>query len=408
MIKGYLEYLNESLGEQKFDSDDLIEVPNDIDNTEYDSITISDKMENRLKELKVKQDLKIDVGDIIFVRDKNKGKLPDKVFDFLNSKEFFKVLRINDKKKLDIGFYQRYIRKTDNKKIKKVFYFNSRRFQKIDTLDKVAQFILGLKHIEKSNLLEFPVDYLDVDDKGNISCLSRRHYEEGTDPFKSKRRTILKLNRMLTRITTREYYDNNLNQRDIEIFLNKWRMLFDDSYTIKILEGDDILDAYDCDTISGGWRSSSCANFSGNREKNSNKFKVYTENTENIKCLVVYHKGKIHGRSMMFVGIQTHTHGKFKAGEEYILLNYMYGEGGRGSKVDQLIKRWARDNGAFNVNDMRLGRDDIFRIKIKKTCYKMYPPWDTMVVNFKTNEIASRVPNKENGWHSAYGARCNL
>ena len=71
-------------------------------------------------------------------------------------------MRINDKGKLDIGCYQRYRRESDNKKIKKVFYFSARRFA-----------------------------------------------NDG-DPFKSPRRQELKFNKLLLRIVTKDYYEKHL------------------------------------------------------------------------------------------------------------------------------------------------------------------------------------------------------
>lgn len=393
----------------KSKEDNLIEIPSD-DADDYDSITLSKKFENRLKELKLNTDNKIEVGDKVVLKDDKKGKLPDEIYKFLKSRDIFDVIRINDKGKLDIGCYQRYIRETDGKKIKKVFYFSSRRFQKLDTLDPVAQFFLSLKHIPKTDLLDYPVDFIDTDDKGNLTFLSRRFYEKGKDPFKSDKRQTAKLMKLMMRIVTKDYYDRTLKQKDIEVFLNKWRMMFDDSYQVVVLEGDDILDAYDHTKISNGWKSSSCANFTSRGNANLDRYKVYTENTENVKCLVVYHKGKIQGRRMMFTGIQTETHGKYKKGDPVILLNYMYGEGGRGSKIDQLMKRWVKDNNAALMEDMYGSyygsggeRKNIVRMKIQNTRYGQYPPWDGMVVNFKTNEIASSAPSGGN-WSSAYNA----
>jgi len=420
MIKKFLDYfINESDDIPDFDEevkkeqdDKLVEVPFD-DGIEYDGITLSLKLENRLKELKINTKPKIEVGDKIMSINKNKGKLPDRIFSFLESRNIFEVLRINTKGKIDIGCYQRYIREGDGKKIKKVFYFSPRRFQKIENLDPVAQFFLSLKHIDKTNLMQTPVDYLDVDNKGNLTGLSRRNYNEGEDPFKSNRRQGLKLNKLLLRVATKDYYNQMLKPTDIELFLNKWRMLFDDTYTVQVLEGLDILDAYDHDTISNGWKGSSCANFA-NRNNIGTRYNVYTDNVENVKCLVVYHKGKIHGRRMMFTGEQIQTHGKYIEGRTYIFLNSYYGEGGSGAKAYAAMDRWIKDNKANDVNAGRNNKD-IFRIKINKTCYEQYPPWDYMYVNFKTDEIASNHPdgggygggkNRDKNWIACYGARC--
>lgn len=382
--------------------DDLVEIFID-DKEERDSITISNRLLNRLKELKEdNRDPKIKVGDKVVIKNNQKGKLSDGAYNFIKNREVFDVIKINSKGKLDIGYYKYYIRE-DGKKIKKIFYYSPRRFEKMNQYDKVSLFLISLKDIKKSDLVKNPLDFLDVDNKGNFSFLSRRFYDGG-DAFKSnKRQETNKITRMLLRITTKEYFDNMLDQKDIEIFMNKWRLLFDDSYNVSILEGDDILDAYNGKKISSGWFNSSCANFKDIKNVNTNIYKVYTENRENIKCLVVYHKGKIYGRRMMFTGTQSKTHGKFKEGDSVILLNGMYGEGGRNSKPDQLMKRWANDNGATLISETN--GTDIIRMKIQNTKYKLYPPWDSMYVNFETDEIASTLPRDEQGkWFSAYNA----
>jgi hypothetical protein len=374
------------------------------DDVEKDSLKLSAKFENRLKELKLpNNNNKINVGDKLICIDSNKRNLSDNVFNFLKENKIFEVKRINNSGKLDLGYYN-YITDKNGKKIKKVFYLSPRRFEKLEKYDKVSSFFLKLKDIPKNVLLEYPIDYFDIDDKGNIYFISRRNVQPGVDPFKSPRRQTTGLGRLLKRIVKPDYLDNELNVKDIEVFMNKWKLLFDDSYSLEILEGEDILKAYDFDMIGGNWFTSSCANFKKENNVDFNKYKVYTENTENIKCLVVYHKGKIYGRRMLFTGIQTEDHGILKKGTPQILLNYMYGEGGRGSKIDKLMERWAFDNKAHLIE--KLNNNNIFRIKIEKTCYKQYPPWDSMVVNFEKNEIASRTPNNEKNWKSTYGARC--
>jgi hypothetical protein len=82
----------------------------------------------------------------------------------------------------------------------------------------------------------------------------------------------------------------------------------------------------------------------------------------------------------------------------------MYGEGGRGSKVDMLMKKWAKTNNADLVEETYNNKSNIFCIKIENTtCFPMYPPFDYMYVNFKTDELSN---NPLTGFISAYGARC--
>lgn len=344
---------------------------------------MSKKVEVNLYELKIKNN-DIKVGDKVLVIDNAKRKLPDGVFDFVNSQYIFEVLRVNANGKIDIGYRKRYV---NDRKVK-VFYFSKKRFSNLNNYDPVAMFLLSLRHIEKFKLLDYPVDYLDVNNKGVFSCLSRRNVQPGVDPFKSPRRQDTRFTRMLNRIVKKEYL--TLTQKQIEDFLNRWRVVFDNSMTVKVLEGTDILDAYDYSKISTGWAHSSCANFN-HKQRTGNKYKIYTDNVDNIKCLVVYKKGKIMGRRMMFTGVQTVTHGKFKKGETYTVLNAPYCEGGRGSKVDALMVKWAKENGAYLVES--LGKlTDIFRIKIKTDYKQANPPWDYFLINFKTSEIAYPSP----------------
>lgn len=93
------------------------------------------------------------------------------------------------------------------------------------------------------------------------------------------------------------------------------------------------------------------------------------------------------------------------------MLNNFYGQVGSHSKVDQAIIRWAKDNDAVVFN---YDAKNIFRIRLDKTCYPNYPPFDNFVVNFKTDELASSapgIPSKDRykydpNWRATYGARC--
>ena len=254
----------------------------------------------------------------------------------------------------------------------------------IKNYNKVAQFILNLQYIDKSKLLDYPIDFIDIDKNGNFYGVSRRNLNNNENGFKSKKRRQYKIVKLLTKIVNQEYYNNNLNQKDIENFVNEFNALLNDSYIVKILEGNDILDAYDHTKISQSWKYSSCANFSNkNQTKN---FDFYIKNPDNVKCVVVYYKGLIRGRRMMFTGVQTENHGKLKKGYTYSMLNYMYGEGGRGSKIDNLIIKWAKINNIFLIEN--LSRENIFRIKVNNLKFK-FPPIDNIYINFENNELSS-------------------
>lgn len=408
MISKYNNFIIENTESIERDDlkDDLIEIPIVNDNNDYDKINISKKLEDTLKSFTNNlMSSDISIGDNLILLNTNKNKLNQESYDFLINNEIFNVKNINSNNKIDIGFYKLFLKKSTGEKLKKIFYYNKNRFFNLKRLDKVSQFFFLLKKIKKEHLINNNVDFLDVDNKGNLSYLSRRFYKNGEDPYKSNLRQSGKLIKIILKIVKKEYFESFLTNKNIEEFNNKWKGIFDDSYTVKILEGDDILDAYNFDKICEAMKTSSCANFNLTDTHKINTFKVYTENVENIKCLVVYHKGIIYGRRMMFVGEQVETIGSIKKGTNNVLLNTPYCDGGNNSKVDQIMIRWSEDNGAYIINRMK--SEDIFLIEIKKTCYKNYPPWDSMLVNFKLNQIASKYNNKfDKNWVSTYGARC--
>jgi len=376
----------------------------DFSTDEYDGITLSDKLLMYLEDMKKSStNNKFNVGDRVVLINNNKGKMIDDAFNYIKDRKILEVLRINKSNKLDLGFFRRYL-KENGKKVKKVFYYSNRRFRNLNNYDDVAKFLLELQFIKKSNLLDYPIDFIDIDKKGNFSGVSRRNLKPGEDGFDAKRRQNLKFVKMLRRIVTPEYYEKNIDVKKIEKFMNKWTMLFDDTYTVDVLEGDRIIDAYNQTKISKGWSHSSCANFKNEKSLRSGEFDFYTKNPDNIKCLVVYHKGKIYGRRMLFTGIQTESHGIFKKGQKYALLNYMYGEGGRGSKVDKLMTIWAKENNVHLIENITGGLKNIIKIKIEETCFN-YPPVDYLYVNFDTNEISTKAFK---GFVSAYHASCTL
>jgi len=383
-----------------------IEIEPDFEEIDFfsnkDQITLSETLLLYLNEMSNKNYNKIVKDDIISLIDKNQKKLPDDAYNYLINGKIFKVIKTNSKNKIDIGFFKRYTK--DNKKIKRVYYFSNRRFINISNIDNVSKLLLLLQNINKDKLQKYPIDFIDVDNKGNFSGVSRRNLSIDEDGFKSNKRQTLKLNKMLHRIVTTDFYNSMIKQKDLEIFINKWNTLFDESYTIEILEGDDILMAYNKKYLSSGWHNSSCANFNESKNLNIKTFDIYTKNPKNIKCLIVKHKGKIYGRRMLFTGKQTKTMGIYKKDKNYILLNAMYGEGGRGSKVDMLIKKWAKTNNADLIEETYKNKTDVFCIEIENTtCFPNFPPFDYMYVNFKTNELSNK---SQKGFVSAYGARC--
>lgn len=380
------------------------------------------------------------VGDVIQIKDteqsRKQGKLPDHAYEFLKSATKFEVLKTNDKGKMDLGCYN-HITTEDGKKKKMVFAFSPNRFELYNhginisnelkgilkfMNDKVANFILSLENAGENILANDVVDYLEIEDEGMISYIPRRIIKPMDNPYKSRNRQKTRPTRLLRRLVKPEFLDEKITQRDLEVFSNKWTAASDNKMTVTVLRGENIMDAYNYTGLLSGKFSSSCANFIKGDLKNTGYgnpqrswYDVYVENPENIYAIVVYKQGKILGRRLVIEGMQTETHGYFKEGTIYKFALYYYGEGGRGSVVDQKLVEWCRDNSACYVSNAgdskpdgsKLSPNDIFRVKIKDTKFKRYPSFDKMVVNFKTDEIASRVPQGSGvGWVGTYGAMC--
>ncbi len=173
MIKKYYHFLNESADEESI------------------SINLNPDFEKRLKTFKIDQDRTINIGDLIYVKNTNKGKLPDNVYNYIMSQDTFKVLNINENGKLDIGYVE-YYRREDGVKVKKGFYFSKNRFEKLDLLDPVAQFFISLKKINKNYIQQNnPIDYLDMDKDGNISFISTRFIEQVSIPLSPNEDKVL-------------------------------------------------------------------------------------------------------------------------------------------------------------------------------------------------------------------------
>jgi len=275
---------------------------------------------------------------------------------------------------------------------------------------KLADLYLKLPGGVPSNeLTKDPVNYITSEEDGSVSFLKPRFFEECSDAlWNNTRRQKMKISKAIKEIYNQPYLDSYLKQTDIENFVNKWSVLLKPATVIE-LRGDDVLRAYnykrEMDPFKFGF---TCANF-GQKEPGGSKydeplvewFDIYTKNPENCGAVIVMDQGKIVGRRTFQQGIQTKTHGDYKQGEFYTIWGNYYGEGG-GGKYDIMIKDYLRNK--YNAKD-KSNEDGIFRIKLKETRFKRYCPFDSMYVNFQTNELANRQPI-DGTWTRTYKATC--
>jgi hypothetical protein len=289
--------------------------------------------------------------------------------------------------------------------------------------NKYAAAVLNLLKADRDKLIDNHANYLSVETDGTISYLDGRYLKEETEynPANyddARRRQKVKATKILQKILKPEYIPQE--QTVIEQFSTYWKTLYDESTRVEELVGEDILRAYNYNNEVNG-SLGSCAGFSEYTVKETHKkrFEVLIKNPENFTAFVVWKDGKIVGRRIGVKGIQTKTHGFFQEGELYKYLNNFYGPG-YGSQANKMIEALALKQGyvaeygsyckCFLKDKKKLREEDVFRIKVQNGLDQkaMFPAFDSMVVNFQTNEVASRVPgpskNPEPGWTKFYGA----
>jgi len=271
---------------------------------------------------------------------------------------------------------------------------------------KLADLYLNLINgIEKKYLVEEPIDYLNIDNEGNISFLKSRYFSED-DKWESSRRQKLNIKKAIKDIYKESYLNEVLKQTDIELFVNKLNAILNPSDVVEF-RGEEMLRAFNyTGELDPRTLDNSCANFIRDDRgsvisPDKKRYDIYTKNPENIGVVVVFEDGVIKGRRTFQQGIQTVDSGEFKKGQFYTVWGNYYGAGGSGGKYDAMIRDYLKKK--YDAIPMMSG-SGTFRIKIKETRFPYYCAFDTMYVNFSTGEIADRCSGY--GWERTYGAKC--
>lgn len=294
----------------------------------------------------------------------------------------------------------------DNQKLLRKFNLSPKFINKLYDLDglKLTKLFLDLTlGVSPEKLVADPIDYVDLEDDGNVSYLKSRYFDE-PDKWKTSRRIKTKVNRLLKDIYKETYLNEKINQTDVEIFLNRWNGLFK-SAEIFEWRGKELLRAYnykrEIDLHKFGF---TCANF-GQKEPGGSRyeeplvswFDVYTKNPENIGVVVAMIDNRIVGRKTFQQGIQLYDRKKYKSGEFYTMKGNYYGELGRKGLYDQMIDSYLEKKYKPHYLD-----DFGFVINIE-TRFQQYPPFDSMYVNFNKNELSNEYLNE---FTSTYKAKC--
>jgi len=236
---------------------------------------------------------------------------------------------------------------------------------------------------------------------------------------KSGNRSKIKPSKILTKIVLdpKDYlFKNGVTQKDIELFMNKWKSLSSDNVKVDIWKGEKILDAFNYTNMIDLKRfSMSCANFNCNNgypEPVKSDYDIYVKNPKNISVGVVMEDDMIRGRRIIVEGKQYETNGDFKKGTHYTILNPFYGDGGEGSIHDQILLNYIKknkENVILNTYGDKIKLVDnepingIFITKLQKTKFPRYAAFDKFYVNFKEDLIASSNPYTGK-WEQAYKA----
>lgn len=280
----------------------------------------------------------------------------------------------------------------------------------------VAKIFYNLKDgVQRKFLVGTPVDYINVDDEGNISFLKPRWFDE-QDKWKTTRRDKMKVTKVLKDIYDQAYINSYIKQSDIESFINKWSLEFKEQVAhIEDLKGEDILRAYhytqECNKNFGY----TCANFFqrynkwGNHdEPTREKYDIYIKNPDKCGVIVVIDNGEIVARRTYQYGPQVVNSGSFKKGQIYTIWGNYYGVGGEGSKYDIMIKDYIKKT--FPNADYMGNRDGSFIIDFE-TRFRNYCSFDSMYVCFKFNLLSDTFnehPDKYDNyeWNNTYNASC--
>jgi len=277
---------------------------------------------------------------------------------------------------------------------------------------KIANLLLKLRTgTPTSELIRDPANYFDVDNEGNISFLKPRYFTE-TNKWANTRRQKTKVTKILKEVYNEAFITSNVKQTDVESFVNRWTIVFQDEFEIQELRGTDLLRAYNYteECIKGfGY---TCANFhqgknsfGGHSEPTLAEFDIYTKNPDNCGVVVIIQDKKIVGRLSFQQGTQfvDYKSRNRKKGDFVTVWGNYYGLSGRGGKFHIILQDYLKKKypGACPFGNTG------FCIPLE-TRFRRYCPFDSMLVNFKMNLLSDtyQIVGSPSDWHGTYHGSC--
>lgn len=121
-----------------------------------------------------------------------------------------------------------------------------------------------------------------------------RSYAMDQSPFKKQNRNSIKFGKFIKKVIP------NISDADLEKFLNEFKSITSSQeFTFDILQGKDIIKGYTSENCEdGGTLTNSC--MKDKTQLNSDIFKLYTENPESVKLLILKKADKIVARALVW------------------------------------------------------------------------------------------------------------
>ena len=238
--------------------------------------------------------------------------------------------------------------------------------------NRIADELLSFLNKEKR---ETSYNYLNLTDKddeiGFLPDNQFQRFKATTQDYKSKTRSFVKVGRLITSL----FSDNDISytKEELDDFIDKFKAANSDSQnkTIEIVEGDEIAFWYNEENYlykdEGGTLCKSCM-----RESyKSPWFKIYTENPDKVKLVIMTSEEKLIGRAILW---------KLDSGDFFLDRIYT-----RFPSDEFIIDEWVRkeypnlisykDEGIYLCDE---DPDEVLTVSLQQTNFEEFPFADTL------------------------------
>ena len=276
---------------------------------------------------------------------------------------------------------------------------------------KVAELYYMISQgVQRKNLSRDPVDYLDIDDEGNVSFLKSRYFTE-PDVWTTGRRQKMKSTKVLKEVLSEPFINTYIKETDVAAFINKLAALKSNVLQLFEWRGKELLRAYNYTKECRKDFGYTCANFfqkendwGRHAEPTVDQYDIYVENPENCGVMAVMEGDKVVARRSFQQGPNVIDGNKWKKGETATVWGNYYGVGGDGSRYDTMIKDYLKEK--YDA----VNKDSINEFVVSlETRFTYYCPFDSMYVSFEKNLLANNsgrynIPGAN--WNNTYHASC--